>query len=72
MDFDITTVRKLTPLRNNTAIPFEIREQLNTLLNLGENINKAEPGSYRDDLSLEFRRQWAELEPKLRAIGIKV
>lgn len=72
MDFDITTVRKLTPLRNNKAIPFEVREQLNTILSIGENINLDPPGPHRNALTGEFVRQWAEVVPKLAVLGINV
>lgn len=71
-DFDITTVRKLTPLRNNPAIPFEVREQLSTILKLGENINLEPPGLHRDNLIAEFKRQFAEVAPKLAAMGINI
>ena len=59
MDFDITTVRKLTKLRNKPGQLFHLKERLTTLLNTAENINRAE-GSYREELIVAFRRQWAE------------
>lgn len=64
MDFDITTVRKLTALRNKPGLPFHLKQRLTNLINTAENINKAEANpalaSYRNDLIVSFRKQWAE------------
>lgn len=66
MDFDVTTVRKLTALRNKKGLPFHLKQRLTNLLNTAENINKAEGnpamGRYREELIESFRKQWAEYE----------
>lgn len=60
-DFDITTVRKLTALRNKPGLPFHLKERLTNLLNTGEEINKetADKGR-RAALIASFKKQWAE------------
>lgn len=60
MDFDITTVRKLTALRNKPGLDFALKQRLTNLLNTAELINKTEPGNYRDTLITSFKQQWAE------------
>lgn len=60
MDFDITTVRKLTALRNRTK-DFALKERLTTLLNTGEEINKETGDQRRREALIEsFKKQWAE------------
>jgi hypothetical protein len=63
MDFDITTVRKLTGLRNRPGLPFHLKERLTTLLNTAEEINKETADQARREALLEsFKRQWKEYE----------
>jgi len=59
MDFDITTVRKLTGLRNKEQ-DFALKQRLTNLLNTAENINKATHPLLRDELIGSFAVQWAE------------
>lgn len=60
MDFDITTVRKLTALRNRTT-DFALKERLTTLLNTAEEINKETADQRRREQLIEaFKKQWAE------------
>lgn len=58
MDFDITTVRKLTALRNKPGLDFALKQRLTNMLNTAENINKGPVN--REDLIGSFRKQWAE------------
>lgn len=63
MDFDITTVRKLTGLRNRPGLAFHLKERLTTLLNTAEEINKtADDDPHREKLLASFKRQWKEYE----------
>lgn len=36
MDFDITTVRKMTSLRNDPGLPFHLRQRLTTILKIAD------------------------------------
>lgn len=61
MDFDITTVRKLTALRNKKGLDFALKQRLTNLLNTAEEINKCLPASVRqNELIGSFKKQWAE------------
>lgn len=60
MDFDITTVRKLTALRNKRGLAFHLKERLTVLLNTAEHINTEKDPEHREKLIASFRRQWAE------------
>lgn len=60
MDFDITTVRKLTALRNKKGLPFHLKQRLTNLLNTAESINIASDANYQDELLASFKKQWAE------------
>lgn len=62
MDFDITQVRKLTAKRNHPDTPPHLKQQLTNILQTGENINAASPGTYRDELIASFKRQWTKYE----------
>lgn len=60
-DFDITTVRKLTALRNKPGLDFAIKQRLTNIINTAENINKAtDDPKYRENLIASFKKQWAE------------
>lgn len=60
MDFDITTVRKLTALRNKPGLPFHLKQQLTNIINTAENINKETDPRHREKLITSFKKQWAE------------
>lgn len=61
MDFDITTVRKLTALRNKPGLPFHLKQQLTNIINTAENINREQTDMrYREQLIASFKKQWAE------------
>lgn len=63
MDFDITTVRKLTGLRNKLGLPFHLKERLTVLLNTAEEINKETADMRRRaELIAAFKKYWAEYE----------
>lgn len=60
-DFDITTVRKLTALRNKPGLDKSIKQRLTNIINTAENINKAtDDPKYREALIASFKKQWAE------------
>lgn len=62
-DFDITTVRKLTALRNKPGLDRSIKQRLANIINTAENINREQTDMrYREQLIASFKKQWAEYE----------
>lgn len=60
-DFDITTVRKLTALRNKPGLAKHLKQRLTNLLNTAEEINKETADEKRRDLLIQsFVKQWAK------------
>lgn len=62
MDFDITTLRKLTAKRNSKSTPPHKAQRLTNILNTAENANKATDPEYRAELIGSVHRQLREYE----------